>query len=92
MKSLSTHISKCVLTLGLVLTMSGCISTVVGAVVDTTIAVVKVPFKVGGAVIDIVTPDKKNDLVDQLEEGNTANGIDIDSDEAAILMESEVLQ
>lgn len=42
-----------VLTIGL----SACVSTVVGTVVDTTIEVVKVPFKVGGAVIDVVTGD-----------------------------------
>ena len=36
------------------LMLSGCVSTVVGAVVDTAIEVAKVPFKVGGAVIDVV--------------------------------------
>lgn len=42
------------LTLGL----SGCVSTIIGTAVDTTIEVAKVPFKVGGAVIDVVTGDK----------------------------------
>lgn len=46
-------VSATVLALGL----SACVSTVVGTVVDTTIEVVKVPFKVGGAVIDVVTGD-----------------------------------
>ncbi len=41
--------------------LTGCVGTVVGAVVDTAIEVVKVPFKVGGAVIDAVTPDKLTD-------------------------------
>jgi hypothetical protein len=39
--------------------LSACIGTVVGVVVDTAIEVVKVPFKVGRAVIDVATPDKK---------------------------------
>ncbi len=40
------------------LSMQGCISTIVGAVVDTTIEVAKVPFKVGGAIVDMATSDK----------------------------------
>jgi len=36
---------------------SGCVSTVVGGAVDLTIEVVKVPFKVAGAAVDIVTGD-----------------------------------
>lgn len=38
--------------------LSGCIGTVVGAAVDTAIEVVKIPIKVGAAVVDVVTPDK----------------------------------
>jgi len=41
------------------LLLSGCVGRVVGAVVDTTIEVAKVPFKVAGAIIDVATPDKK---------------------------------
>ena len=41
------------------LLLSGCVGRVVGAAVDTTIEVAKVPFKVGGAIIDVATPDKK---------------------------------
>ena len=37
--------------------MSGCVGTLVGAVVDTTIEVAKIPFKVGGAVVDVVSGD-----------------------------------
>ncbi len=43
---------------GMMLLMQGCVSTIVGAVVDTTIEVVKVPFKVGGAIIDMTSSDK----------------------------------
>lgn len=48
--------------------LSACVGTVVGAVVDTTIEVAKVPFKVGGAVIDVVTGD------DFTQQGQGANG------------------
>lgn len=41
--------------------LSACIGTVVGVAVDTTIEVVKIPFKVAGAVIDVATPDKSSD-------------------------------
>ncbi len=44
--------------------LQGCVSTIVGAVVDTTIEVAKVPFKVGGAIIDVATGDKKDDKKD----------------------------
>ena len=39
--------------------LSACIGTVVGVVVDTAIEVVKVPFKVGRAVIDVASSDDK---------------------------------
>ena len=37
--------------------MSACVGTVVGAAVDTTIEVAKVPFKVAGAAVDVIVPD-----------------------------------
>ncbi|MGB8337734.1 MAG: NF038104 family lipoprotein [Burkholderiales bacterium] len=46
---------------GLMLMMQGCASTIVGAVVDTAIEVVKVPFKVGGAIIDAASSGKEED-------------------------------
>ena len=42
----------------LLLTVSGCASTVVETAADAAIAVAKVPFKVGGAVIHAVSSDK----------------------------------
>jgi hypothetical protein len=39
------------------LMLSGCLGTVVGTAVDVTLEVAKVPFKVAGAAIDVVTPD-----------------------------------
>lgn len=41
----------------LTLSLSACVSTIIGTAVDVTIEVVKVPFKVGGAVVDVVTGD-----------------------------------
>ena len=47
------------------LLLQGCTAMVVGAVVGTvtTVAIeaVKVPFKVGGAVIDVVSDDEEDD-------------------------------
>ena len=43
------------------LSLSACVGTVVGAAVDTTIEVAKVPFKVAGAAIDLVIPDADDD-------------------------------
>ena len=37
--------------------LQGCVSTIVGTAVDTTIEVAKVPFKVAGAVVDVATDD-----------------------------------
>jgi len=46
-----------VLLIGILFSLSGCVSTVVGAAVDVTTAVVKLPFQVGGAVVDAVSDD-----------------------------------
>ncbi|MFT4887318.1 MAG: hypothetical protein ACJAS2_002535 [Pseudohongiellaceae bacterium] len=45
----------------LMLFLSSCVGVVVGAVVDTTIEVAKVPFKVAGAAVDVIVPDKDDD-------------------------------
>lgn len=65
--------------------LSGCIGTVVGAVVDTTIEVVKIPFKVVGAAVDVVTGD---DLTDLNESAASADLAPIDSEQAALQMEN----
>lgn len=41
--------------------LNGCIGTIVGTAADVAIEVVKVPFKVGGAVIDVVSGDDDDD-------------------------------
>lgn len=43
------------------LCLNGCIGMAIGAATDATIAVAKVPFKVGGAVIDVATGDDDDD-------------------------------
>jgi len=40
---------------------AACIGTVVGTAVDITTEVVKVPFKVAGAVVDVATSDDYKD-------------------------------
>jgi len=46
-----------VFSLVLVFSLSGCIATAVSTVVDVGVEVIKVPFKVGGAIYDGVTGD-----------------------------------
>ncbi len=36
---------------------AGCVGAVIGATTDAAIEVAKVPFKVGGAVVDVATGD-----------------------------------
>ncbi len=43
------------------LMLQSCVGMIVGAVVDTTIEVVKVPFKIAGAAADLAVPDKPDD-------------------------------
>ncbi|MCH7817723.1 MAG: NF038104 family lipoprotein [Proteobacteria bacterium] len=43
------------------LSLNACVGMVVGAAVDTTIEVVKVPFKIVGAVVDLAIPDDDDD-------------------------------
>lgn len=44
--------------------VNSCVGTVVGAAVDTTIEVAKVPFKVAGAAVDVLVPDDDDDEAD----------------------------
>lgn len=76
---------KLLLLIPLFLSMSACIGTVIGAVVDTTIEVVKIPFKVVGAAVDVVTGD---DLTDLSETGSSGSVAPIDSEQAALEMEN----
>lgn len=45
----------------LALALAGCVGTVIGATTDAVIEVAKVPFKVGGAVIDVATGDDEDE-------------------------------
>jgi len=57
---MTTHNIASLISLALcLLLLSGCVGRIVGAAVDTTIEVAKVPFKVGAAAVDVATPDKK---------------------------------
>ena len=48
---------KTLIVLGLAVLCSGCIGTMVGQTTSAAIEVAKVPFKVGGAVIDVANGD-----------------------------------
>jgi hypothetical protein len=39
------------------LLLNGCLGAVVGAAVDVSLEVAKVPFKVAGAIVDVAIPD-----------------------------------
>jgi len=45
----------------LMFALSGCLATAVSTAVDVGVEVVKVPFKVGGAIYDGVTGDDEED-------------------------------
>ena len=45
----------------LCLALNSCVSAVLGVAVDTTIEVVKVPFKLVGAAADLAIPDGDDD-------------------------------
>lgn len=52
--------------------LQGCLGKIVGTTADVAIEVVKIPFKVGGAVIDVVSGDgsaksKKSSSKDESE-------------------------
>ena len=53
--------------------LSGCIGTIIGTTVDAAIEVAKVPFKVGGAVVDVVTGDDDNDFAESKKSEKTNN-------------------
>ncbi len=76
--------AKLLILLPLIFTLTACLGTVIGAVVDTTIEVVKIPFKVVGAAVDVVTGDDLTDLTPGAENVDA----DLDSDQAAIEMEN----
>ena len=50
------------------LLLFSCVGAVVSAAVDTTIEVVKVPFKVAGAAVDLAVPDNDDDDDDDDDE------------------------
>lgn len=56
------------ISLCLLLTMlQGCVGVILGAATDVVIETAKVPFKVGGAVIDLATDDDEEDKSDEDE-------------------------
>ncbi len=58
------------------LLLQGCIGAIIGTTVDVAVEVIKIPVKVGGAVVDVVTGDDFSD-------GPASTGSDKFSAEAA---------
>ena len=58
-QSLNAHkrIMKTLLIALFCLCLQGCLGTIVGSTVDVAIEVVKIPFKVAGAAVDVVSGD-----------------------------------
>jgi len=52
-------VKKLLLLSALLIPLTGCVSTVVGTAADVAIEVAKVPFKVGGAIVDTVSSDEE---------------------------------
>ena len=50
------------------LSLSACVGTVVGTAADVAIEVVKVPFKVGGAIIDGVSGDDEEEKKEEVQQ------------------------
>ena len=47
--------------------LQGCLGSIIGTTADVAIEVIKVPFKVGGAVVDVVKGDELTDTSSQLK-------------------------
>ena len=56
------HLPRVLLIVLLAAGMSGCIGTAIEATTDAAIAVGKIPFKVGGAVVDVASGDDDEDV------------------------------
>ena len=63
---------KRIMILLLMLSLNGCLGTVVSTVVDVTAEVIKAPFTIGGAIIDGVTgdDDESDDNDEESDEEN----------------------
>jgi hypothetical protein len=55
LQSIVRAVPRLSLAAGLAFTLSGCVGTIIDTTTDAAIAVAKIPFKVGGAVIDTAT-------------------------------------
>ena len=77
-KSLNAHkrIMKLLLIAFFCLSLQGCLGKIVGSTVDVAIEVVKIPFKVAGAVVDVASggdSSKKKDRDHDNEDSSDEN-------------------
>ena len=54
---MTLFVRRILLVFGLIVLTSGCVGMVVGQTTSAAVAVAKVPFNVGGAVVDVATGD-----------------------------------
>ena len=53
--------NRVLLIIALAFSLQGCVGMMIGAAADAAIETAKIPFKVGGAVIDVVTGDDEDE-------------------------------
>ena len=56
-KNSFTHAKHLLATLSICIALSACVGTIIETATDATLAVAKAPFKVGGAIVDVVDGD-----------------------------------
>lgn len=76
--------SKLAIVFFLLFSLTGCVGTVVGAVVDTAIEVAKIPVKVVGAAVDVVTEDDFAPNDKKVRESKDARDIELKSETQGI--------
>lgn len=76
--------SKLAIVFFLLFSLTGCVGTVVGAVVDTAIEVAKIPVKVVGAAVDVVTEDDFAPNDEKVRESKDARDIELKSEAQGI--------
>lgn len=57
-KVTAARVLRLLMSAALLMLLTGCLGTVVGSAVDVTLEVAKVPFKVAGAAVDVVSDDE----------------------------------
>jgi hypothetical protein len=65
-------IKEIIMIFALLLCVQGCAGMIVGAIADTAIEIAKIPFKVGGAIADVIMGDDESGKDKRLKERQRA--------------------